>query len=179
MPDRIVIVGAGIAGATAALTLRSEGFTGEVLLVGAEPADPYRRPPLSKDVLAGKTAPERLRIKQPEFWAAQGIGLLTGVRAIEIDRDRSLVELADGAALPYDRLLLATGGTARTLPGARVLRTLGDSLALRAELLEHGRLTVIGGGLVGLEAAATARTLGCAVTVLEAAPHVLGRVLPA
>ncbi|GAA3192895.1 NAD(P)/FAD-dependent oxidoreductase [Actinocorallia longicatena] len=175
-PSRIVIVGTGIAGTTAALTLRDEGFTGSIVLVGAEPAEPYRRPPLSKDLLAGRVPAERLRIKAPEYWETRGIGLRTGTEAVAAGEGRVL--LADGASLPYDRLLLATGGRPRTLPGASTLRTLGDALALRAALDDGRPLAVVGGGLVGLEVAATARGLGADVTVVEAAPRVLGRILP-
>ena len=178
MPDRIVIVGAGIAGATAALTLRSEGHRGDIVLIGAEPEEPYRRPALSKALLAGLSTPEQIRLKPPGFWAAEGIELRTGVAAIAVDRQRHLVTLADGRAVAYDRLLLATGGRPRSAPGLPVLRTLADALDLRGRLTRRRRLVIIGGGLVGLEAAATARSLGADVTILEAADQVLGRVLP-
>ena len=178
MPDRIVIVGAGIAGATAALTLRSEGHRGDIVLIGAEPEEPYRRPALSKALIAGLSAPEQIRLKPPGFWAAEGIELRTGVAAIAVDRQRHLVTLADGRAVAYDRLLLATGGRPRSAPGLPVLRTLADALDLRGRLTRRRRLVIIGGGLVGLEAAATARSLGADVTILEAADQVLGRVLP-
>ncbi|HEV2243912.1 MAG TPA: FAD-dependent oxidoreductase [Streptosporangiaceae bacterium] len=178
MPDRIVIVGAGIAGATAAMTLRSEGHRGDIVLIGAEPEEPYRRPAVSKALLAGLSPPELIRLKPPGFWDAQGIELRTGVAATAVDRQRRLVTLADGRGVAYDRLLLATGGRPRSAPGIPVLRTLADALDLRGRLARRRRLVIIGGGLIGLEAAAIARSLGADVTILEAANQVLGRVLP-
>jgi 3-phenylpropionate/trans-cinnamate dioxygenase ferredoxin reductase subunit len=178
VPDRFVIVGAGIAGATAALTLRSEGHRGDIVLIGAEPEEPYRRPALSKALLAGLSVPELIRLKPLGFWAAQGIELRTGMAATAIDRQWHLVTLADGGGVAYDRLLLATGGRPRSVPGVPVLRTLADALDLRGRLTRRRRLVIIGGGLIGLEVAATARSLGADVTILEAADQVLGRVLP-
>jgi 3-phenylpropionate/trans-cinnamate dioxygenase ferredoxin reductase component len=178
VPDRIVIVGAGIAGATAAMTLRSEGHRGDIVLIGAEPEEPYRRPAVSKALLAGLSPPELIRLKPPGFWDAQGIELRTGVTATAVDRQRHLVTLADGRGVAYDRLLLATGGRPRSAPGIPVLRTLADALDLRGRLARRRRLVIIGGGLIGLEAAAIARSLGADVTILEAANQVLGRVLP-
>ncbi|WP_344263551.1 NAD(P)/FAD-dependent oxidoreductase [Streptomyces sodiiphilus] len=180
----MVIVGAGVAGATAARTLRSAGFDGRVVLIGDEPEHPYRRPPLSKDVLLGRTAPERTRLWPPEHWAGHRIELRTGTRAVRLDTGRRLVGLADGSELAYDRLLLATGGRARRLPaaegleGVHTLRTLADAARLRAALVPGTRVLVVGGGLIGAEVAATARTLGCPVTVLEPEPYPLARVLP-
>ncbi|MEU9025381.1 FAD-dependent oxidoreductase [Actinomadura sp. NPDC048394] len=184
MPDRIgesariVIVGTGIAGATAALTLRAEGYQGGVVLVGSEHAEPYRRPPLSKDLLAGRTSTERIRLRSAEAWAVQHIDLRSGVTATALDRARRTVQLSDRTELGYDRLLLATGGRPRTIEGVPTLRTREDALALRARLREGGRILIIGAGLIGLETAATASAMGCQVTVWEADDRVLGRVVP-
>src|SRR5262249_55957734 len=146
VPDRIVIVGAGIAGATAALTLRSEGHRGDIVLIGAEREEPYRRPALSKALLAGLSVPEPVRLRPPGVWARQGIALRTGVAATAIDRQRRIVILADGGGVAYDRLLLATGGRPRSAPGLPVLRTLADALDLRGRLTRRRRLVIIGGG---------------------------------
>ncbi|MQY08818.1 NAD(P)/FAD-dependent oxidoreductase [Actinomadura macrotermitis] len=183
VPEEIVIVGTGVAGATAALTLRAEGYDGRLTLVGDEPHEPYRRPPLSKDVLTGRTPAERTRLKPPATWDAQDIDLVTGTAVTGFDATH--VTLTGGARLPYGRLLLATGGRPRRLPrtagvpDAHTLRTLTDAEALRADLRPGARVLVIGAGLVGLEVAASARALGCEVTVLEAAHRPLARVLPA
>lgn len=178
MPDRIVIVGAGAAGATAALAVRRHGHTGTVVVVGAEPELPYRRPPLSKDLLAGRVAVDRIRLRPGETWGAEGIDLRTGVTATRLDRARHVVVLSDGDEVGYDRLLLATGGRPRRVPGASALRTLADARRLGSRTGPGRRLLVIGAGLVGLEVAATARALGTDVTVLESTDGVLGRVLP-
>jgi NADPH-dependent 2,4-dienoyl-CoA reductase/sulfur reductase-like enzyme len=182
-PRTIAVVGTGIAGATAALTLRQEGFDGRVLLVGEDPHPPYRRPPLSKDLTKRPLTSERLRLKPPTAWQELGIELRTGTKVTSIVD--STLECSDGSRLPYDRLLLATGGRARSLPYAaghdhvHTLRGLSDVPALRADLESGGPLLVIGAGLVGLEVAASARSAGLDVTVLEAAAEPLGRVLPA
>ncbi|NBM14185.1 FAD-dependent oxidoreductase [Streptomyces sp. GC420] len=183
LPRTIAIVGTGVAGTTAALTLRKEGFGGRIVLIGDEPEEPYQRPPLSKNMLRHSARPEAARLKPTSTWAEQDIELLTGTKVTGLDADA--LRLADGSQLPYDRLLLATGGRARTLPQAvgldhvHTLRTLGDVAALRADLQPGGPLLVVGAGLVGLEVAATARAMGCQVTVLESSLQPLGRVLPA
>ncbi|MHA6780650.1 NAD(P)/FAD-dependent oxidoreductase [Pseudonocardia saturnea] len=169
MTRRFVIVGAGVAGATAAATLRSEGFAGEVLLVGDEPDLPYERPPLSKAWLGGK-APD-IAVHPAEFYAEQSIELLTGTRATDLDCAARRVTVG-GRSVGYDALLLATGGRARRLPGLagnRVhhLRSRADADALRRAMVPAERLVVLGGGFVGCEVAATARGLGVDVTVLE------------
>ncbi|MGW2618034.1 NAD(P)/FAD-dependent oxidoreductase [Streptomyces sp. NPDC001500] len=182
-PRTIAVVGTGIAGATAALTLRQEGFDGRLLLVGEDPHPPYRRPPLSKDLLKRRLTPEQLRLKPPTAWEELGIELRTGLKATGIAA--GVLECSDGSRVPYDRLLLATGGRARRLPYAaghdhvHTLRGLSDVTALRADLESGGPLLVIGAGLVGLEVAASARSKGLDVTVLEAGAEPLRRVLPA
>lgn len=183
MSERIVVVGAGVAGATAAQTLRREGFAGEVVLVGAEPDLPYRRPAVSKDLLAGTGTIERAALKPATFWAESRIDLRPGVTAEAVDTDRATVRLATGETLGYDSLLLATGARARTLDTAskrvHTLRARADIEALRAAVTTGGSLLIIGGGLIGCEVAATARGLGARVTLLNAGPALMDRVLPA
>lgn len=182
--DTIVIVGAGHAGGRAALGLREAGWTGPVLLIGAEREPPYERPPLSKAVLLGEAFGGALA--PAERYAEAGIEWLGGRRVTTIDRAPKQVVLDDGRRLGYHRLLLATGGRARTLalPGAALdgvltLRTLDDAHALAPRLVPGARIAVIGGGFIGLEVAASARTRGCEVHVIEAAPRLLGRAVPA
>lgn len=184
MPDPIVIVGTGAAGATAALTLRTEGFAGRILLIGDEPLDPYRRPPLSKEVLSGGQAPARTLLRPAGTWSEQDIELLTGTLVTELDPAARKITLQDGTRFAYGKLLLATGGRPRSLastlgpPAVHQLRTLADAQRLRGALAEGGSVLVVGGGLIGLEVAASARVVGCEVTVVEAAAEPLARVLP-
>lgn len=184
----ILIIGAGQAAIMAAEALRSGGYTGPLTLLGDEPHGPYHRPPLSKAFLAGEMDASRLPMRTPEMLAGKNIELRTGTQATAINRAAKTVTLADGSTLPYGGLLLATGATARTLPlpganaqGVLALRTRDDADAIAqrmAQCLEKNLpLVVIGGGFIGLEVAATARKKGLAVTVLEAAPRLLGRVL--
>lgn len=183
MSGRIVIIGAGIAGATAAKTLRKEGYTGTIVVLGGEPALPYRRPAVSKELLAGTAAPARLLIDSADSWRAADIDIRPGTWVDRIEPDRKRIRLADGTPLNYDRLLLATGARPRTLPGqhpaARTMRSIADADTLRALLFDGGSLLVVGAGLIGCEVAATARGLGVAVTVVHAAPSPLERVVPA
>lgn len=184
--ERVVVVGASLAGLRACETLRTEGFTGAITLVGAEAELPYDRPPLSKKLLAGEWEPDRIRLRKPDDIAGLGLDLRLGVRAVSLDTSARTVHLGDGTTLGYDGLVLATGAACRRMPGqpdlhgVAELRTLDDSLHLRG-LLAGGaaRVTVIGAGFIGLEVAATARQLGCAVTVLEGAPAPLMRGLGA
>lgn len=174
--DRVVVIGAGQAGGWAAKTLRDEGFAGEVVLVGEEAHPPHERPPLSKDVLVGSKPPESTYL-----WPdGLDVDFRPKTRAVALDRAAHRVELADGSSLAYDKLVLATGARVRRLdhPGALYLRTIEDALALRAALLRQGRVGVIGGGWIGLEVAAAARRLGCAVTVVELGPRLCARVVP-
>lgn len=184
---RVLIIGTGIAGATAAETLRKRGFGGRIVLVGADPAPPYRRPMVSKELLSEGFPPEKALLRTPAAWRDLGVELRTGLRAERIDPDAARVAFDDGTALGYDALLLATGGTARLpapLAGAHTLRYRHDAAALRPILTDAAaaggppRLVIVGGGLVGTEAAASARAAGAEVTVLEAGPRILDRVLP-
>jgi 3-phenylpropionate/trans-cinnamate dioxygenase ferredoxin reductase subunit len=188
MDGAIVIVGAGQAGVQTAESLRTLGFTGSITLLGEEPYGPYHRPPLSKAWLAGEMQAEQLAIRAPEMLARKNIVLRTGVRVQSIDRSAQRVLLDDGSSLPYTGLVLSTGSTPRSLavPGADAqgvmpLRSRDDADALLQRLALCAErqlpLVVIGGGFIGLEVAATARKKGIAVTVLEAAPRLLGRVL--
>ncbi|MDH1299832.1 FAD-dependent oxidoreductase [Achromobacter sp. GD03932] len=184
--DPILIIGAGQTGAVAAATLRGLGHAGPITLIGQEAHAPYERPPLSKDVLQNPGAHGQTAVHPQDFYEQQGVTLLTGIEALRIDAAKRLVELADGRSLPYSRCLLATGGRARELPslprgtpGVHYIRTLDDAAALRAGLTPQARVAVIGGGFLGLEVASTARALGAAVAVLESAPRLLERVLPA
>ncbi len=184
----MVVVGAGQAGLQAAEALRTAGWTGAVLLFGEEPVGPYHRPPLSKAFLAGRMEMAQLAMRAPEALARRQIELRTGVRVVAIDRVAREIALNDGSRLPYEGLVLATGARARSLPihttdvrGFFILRTLADATDLSAALsacAREGRpLVVVGGGFIGLEVAATARGAGVEVTVLEAAPRLLARVL--
>ena len=182
-PQQIVIVGASLAGLRAAETLRQEKFTGRIALVSDESAQPYDRPPLSKKVLSGEWEPERIRLRKPEDLASLDAEWILGDRAERLDTTARRVSLASGRTIDYDGLIIATGGKVRRLPnqpdwlGIHTLRTLDDSLALRAELRAGRRVVVIGAGFIGLEVAATARTLGCEVAVLEGAEAPLMRGL--
>lgn len=188
MTASIVIAGAGQAGVQAAEALRAGGFEGAITLLGDEPHGPYHRPPLSKAWLAGELDAAQLAIRAPEALARKHIELRTGVAVAAIDRASRTVRLADGGTLPYTGLVLATGASPRqlSLPGAELagvlsLRSRGDAEAIAkrmAQCMERNLpVAVIGGGFIGLEVAATARKKGLAVTVLEAAPRLLGRVL--
>ncbi|MDX6684367.1 MAG: 3-phenylpropionate/trans-cinnamate dioxygenase ferredoxin reductase component [Baekduia sp.] len=179
-----VIVGASLAGAKAAETLRAEGFDGRVVLVGAESERPYERPPLSKDYLRGEAGRERLYVHDPSLYAAQDIELRLGSTAVSLDASAHEVTLDDGEQLTYDRLLLATGAEPRLLaiPGADLdgvlyLRTVEDSDELRRRLDGGGAVVVVGAGWIGAEVAASARQRGLDVTVLDPAAVPLERVL--
>jgi 3-phenylpropionate/trans-cinnamate dioxygenase ferredoxin reductase subunit len=181
----MVIVGAGECGTRAALALRDAGYDGPVTLVGAEPHRPYERPPLSKDAITAE-APAPRPISGADGLAAAGIDFRPSAAAAAIDREGRAVLMGDGSRLPYERLLIATGARARSLPvpgadGGNVatLRDLDDAARIRAALGPGRRLVVIGGGFIGLELAASARRLGPEVTVIEALPRLLSRGVPA
>lgn len=172
----LVIVGAGECGVRAAFALREAGFEGPVTLIGDEPHLPYERPPLSKNF---PTAARH--IAGEEAYAAARIDLIRSRRVSGIDRAQKKIEYADGGDLAYDRLLIATGSRARLFPGmekARTLRTLSDAEAMLGNLSSSKKLAIVGGGFIGLELAATARKLGADVTVIEAAPRLMARVVP-
>lgn len=186
--DKVVIVGAGQAGLSAAEALRSGGFLGSITLLGDEAYGPYHRPPLSKAWLAGEMDSAQLAMRAPEMLARKSIDLRTGVTVTLIDREGHCVMMADGSSLPYTGLVLATGSSPRklALPGANAqgvfeLRSRDDAQAIAAQMdqcvAQEDDVVIIGGGFIGLEVAATARKKGLNVTVLEAAPRLLGRVL--
>jgi 3-phenylpropionate/trans-cinnamate dioxygenase ferredoxin reductase subunit len=179
----VLIVGAGHAGAQVAQELRRLNYSGSIALLGDEPDPPYERPPLSKDYLAGERNFERMLIRPLMFWAQGQIDLLLGRRVVAVDAAKHRVALEDGEGLGYGRLVWATGGRPRVLTcmsrglsGVHTIRSRGDVDRLREELAQTHRVAIIGGGYVGLEAAAVLTKLGKQVTVLEAADRVLSRV---
>ena len=180
---RVVIVGAGQAGAALAAKLRALGHAGEIVMLGDEPAPPYQRPPLSKAYLLGEMEEERLWLRAPDFWAENGVELRLGQPVSDLDPVAKTVTVG-GEVLAYDQLALTTGSTPRRLPaaigggleGVFTVRTLADVDAMRAEFVAGRRVIIVGGGYIGLEAAAVASKLGLSVTVLEMAPRILQRV---
>ena len=182
---RIVIVGAGQAGGWAAATLRKEGHTGTIVLIGDEPHPPYERPPLSKAVLLGTAPPESTHLFSVEAFEKLTLDWRPGVRVSAIDRAAHRLTLADGGSLGYDKLILCMGGRPRLLaiegaglPQVHVLRTLADAARLRAGLRPGGRVVVVGGGWIGLETAASARAQGMEAVVVEAGPRLCERSVP-
>lgn len=169
---RVVIVGASAAGLAAAETLRREGFTGPLTLIGDEPRAPYDRPPLSKEILSGAWAPDRLPLRTPADLDALDLEARYGCEAIGVNVANSTVLLADDTEVAYDGLIVATGVRPRRLPGAPapVLRTLDDALALKDRLGPGRTLAVVGAGFLGAEAASVAAGLGTRVILLEPAP---------
>jgi 3-phenylpropionate/trans-cinnamate dioxygenase ferredoxin reductase subunit len=177
----IVIVGAGEAGGRAALALRAAGFAGRIALVGEETHPPYERPPLSKAAITDAGDPAPVVIGDGGRLAELGVERIAGVAALAIDRRARKLELADGRALAYDALVLATGARALPLPGAELaltLRTFEDALRIRERIHAARRVAVVGGGFIGLEIAASARALGREVTLLEADSRLLRRSTP-
>ena len=179
----MLIVGASLAGVQAAQALRREGFDGDVTVLGAEVHPPYDRPPLSKQYLAGAWAEDKLRLRAATDPSLLPVDWLLGRRAVSLSLDERSVHLDDGGVVGFDGLVLATGARARRLPGTagragvHVLRSLDDALALRAAFEASPRVVVVGAGFVGGEVAATARQRGLDVTMVEAAPAPLVRVL--
>jgi 3-phenylpropionate/trans-cinnamate dioxygenase ferredoxin reductase subunit len=179
----MVVVGTGVAGGSAAIAMRAAGYEGRIILIGDEPGAPISRPPLSKQVLQGKLPADKARLRPASFFADRDVEILGGATVERIDLAGKRAVLADGNVVPFHRLLLATGGRARTLPHdptARVytLRTIADAVAIRERLAAGESLIVVGAGFIGAEVAATARSLGCDVTILEAASQPMSRVLP-
>ncbi len=179
-----VIIGAGLAGTTAAEALRTEGFGGRVVLLGEESVYPYDRPPLSKDYLQDKSELDKIFLHPDAWYAHQHIELRLGQTVTAFDRGAHQVSTAAGERIGYDKLLLATGSTPRRLsmPGAKLdgvlyLRRLGDCEAMKAAFAAGGRVAIIGAGWIGLETAAAARAAGCAVTVVDVAELPLLAVL--
>lgn len=179
----VIIVGAGHAGGTAAALLRQFGYEGAITLIGEEPIAPYQRPPLSKAWLKGEADAESLMLKPESFYAEAGIGLRTQTHVAVISPSEKTVTLQTGEVLAYDTLILATGARPRPLiipgsdlAGVLVLRSAADAEALKAVLGPGKRLAVIGGGYIGLEAAASARALGADAIVIEREPRILARV---
>ncbi len=184
MPERIAIVGASLAGGTAAATLRDEGFDGEIVLIGEESQPPYERPPLSKEYLRGEEPFERALVRPEAFWAEAGITLRTGERAESLDLAGRTVRLAGGDEVAFDRLLLTTGGVNRRLPvpGADLdnvldLRTVADADRIREAASGATSAVVVGMGFIGAEVAASLRQRGLDVTVVEVVTTALVRAL--
>lgn len=185
MRETFVVVGAGQAGGWAAKTLRDQGFEGRIVLIGDELHPPHERPPLSKEVLTGARSPESTYLWSIDALTALDIEMRLGTHAERINPQERRLKFANGESLAYDRLLLATGGRARRLdvPGASLsgvhyLRRIEDAIAIRGDLVPDARLLVVGGGWIGLEAAAAARARGAQVTLVEASDQLCGRVLP-
>lgn len=182
--ERFVVVGAGHAGGHAVSTLRAVGFEGAITLIGEEPYAPYERPPLSKQFLAGDMAIEATALKPDAYYPEKQIDLRLETRVTALDREGGTVILEHGGAVPYDKLLLATGTRVRRLelPGADLagvhyLRSIADVLGIRGEMSKGATLVIVGGGYIGLEVAAVAVRAGCRVTVLEAQDRIMNRVV--
>jgi 3-phenylpropionate/trans-cinnamate dioxygenase ferredoxin reductase subunit len=181
--ERIIVVGAGQAGAALVAKLRALGHAGSLTLIGDEPVPPYQRPPLSKKYLLGEISVERLYLRPESFYAEHDVTLRLGRPVAAIDRAARTVRLGD-EELPYDALALTTGALPRRLPaaiggelpGVYLMRTLADADRMEPEFRPGRRVLIVGGGYIGLEAAAVAASRGLEVTLIEAAPRILGRV---
>jgi 3-phenylpropionate/trans-cinnamate dioxygenase ferredoxin reductase subunit len=183
----VLVVGASQAGLQLAVSLRDLGYTEPVTLVGEEPHAPYQRPPLSKEFLTGTAGPETLAFRTPAFYRDAGIELVCGEQVTDVTLARSGSGVAgteSGRELPFDRLALTVGAAARRLavpgadlPGICYLRGLDDATRLRPQLTSASRVVVVGGGFIGLEAAAVARSFGATVTVVEATDRLIGRAV--
>jgi NADPH-dependent 2,4-dienoyl-CoA reductase/sulfur reductase-like enzyme len=185
MIERIVIVGASLAGLRTAEALRKRGYAGRLWLVGDEPHAPYDRPPLSKQVLTGEWDQSRVFFRQKEGYGALALDMVLGQRAVSLETDEHKLHLANGDVLAYDRVVIATGARAKLLPigrgleGVHVIRSLDDSLAVRAALEKRPRVLVVGAGFIGLEVASVCRKLDLPVTVIDADPVPLAAKLGA
>jgi 3-phenylpropionate/trans-cinnamate dioxygenase ferredoxin reductase component len=173
----VVIVGAGQAGFQTAASLRLEGFSGPITLIGDEPHLPYQRPPLSKGVLAGKQTVDSLPFRPEKFYEDHSIELLLSQRAVSIDRDARRVGLASRMSVEYDYVVLATGARVRKLPvpGVLYLRDTDDALELKGRLESAATVAIVGGGFIGLEVASVARAMGKTVTLVEAQNRLMSR----
>jgi len=184
MAEHFVVIGAGQAGATLCETLRKNGFDGRITLLGDEPVPPYQRPPLSKAYLLGDMAKERLFLRPESYYSEHDITLHEDVSAVVIDPAARVVSLSDGTRLGYDKLALTTGAAPHRLPrriggdlaGVYTVRSLADVDAMAAEFSVGKRVLIIGGGYIGLEAAAVAAKLGLKATLIEMAARILQRV---
>jgi 3-phenylpropionate/trans-cinnamate dioxygenase ferredoxin reductase component len=179
----VIIVGAGHGGAQAAVVLRQQGFTGSIAMIGREDEPPYERPPLSKEYMAQEKPFERLYIRPPHFWAEKGIDLMLSTAVTAVDPAAQTVTLSNGESMAYGDLIWATGGDPRKLtcpgadlPGVHAVRNRADVDAIMAELAGVDQVAVVGGGYIGLEAAAVLTKLDKKVVLLEALPRVLARV---
>ena len=184
MSERIVIIGAGQAGAQAVASLRADGFTGDLVMIGDEPYAPYQRPPLSKTYLMGTLDRERLFLKPDAFYAEAKCELLLNATASAIDRAKKVVTLSDGITVPYDKLLIATGSRVREikcpgadLPGVFYLRSIADVDKLRPAFENAKNVAIVGGGYIGLEVGAVARKYNLNVSVFEAMERVMQRAV--
>lgn len=178
----VVVIGSSVGGVRTVQALRREGFAGRIVLVGEETVPPYDKPPLSKQYLAGEWQPDRLALLPEEAAAAAEVELRLGAAAVRLDVAAQQVLLADGTALDYDHVVIATGATARPSPwtadsGVHVIRTLADVDGLRADLAAGGSVVVVGGGVIGAEAAATIRGLGHEVTMVDPLATPLARLV--
>ena len=179
----VVIVGAGHGGAQVAIMLRTQRFEGSIAIVGDEPELPYERPPLSKEYFAGEKEFERIRLRPAKYWDEREVSMLLGKRVVSVDPAAHSVTTDGGETIGYGKLVWATGGTPRMLtipggdlPGVQGLRTRADADAMKAASETAGQVVVIGGGYIGLEAAAVLRKAGKKVVLLEALDRVLARV---
>ncbi|MEX2519648.1 MAG: FAD-dependent oxidoreductase [Paracoccaceae bacterium] len=187
MNERIVIIGAGQAGSSMAAKLRALGHLGPLSLIGEEASPPYQRPPLSKKYLLGEVEGHRLHLRPLAFYADQRIELITGASAVAIDRQAREVALSDGERIPYGRLAITTGARPRLLPeaiggalrGVYPVRSLDHVDLMASEFQPGARILIVGGGYIGLEAAAVAAQKGLEVTLIELAPRILQRVAAA
>lgn len=183
MADRVVVVGASLAGLRAVETLRTGGHEGPLTLIGAESRLPYDRPPLSKELLAGTWTLDQLELRAPDSYESLDVDLRLGTTATGLDVGERSITLSDGERVPFDVAIIATGVVPRTLPGTpalegiHTLRTVEDSLAIRAGFERGAHVVVVGAGFIGSEVAATARRRGLDVTVVEALPVPLARGL--
>lgn len=181
--SHVVILGAGHAAAQGVFSLRKEGWTGPITLMGDEPVLPYHRPPLSKTYLKGEVTPDDLLIRPRDLYEQNAITLRLGARVVKLDRAARRLQLADGSTITYDQLVLATGAEHRRpaiagldLPGVHFLRTVAEADALREAAGHAARVVIIGGGYIGLELAASLRSTGRAVTLLHHGDRILARV---